>query len=109
METYSCDFGKTPYLTHLFGDLDGDLLAGFLGDVVALLVVAVTGAGLLVRRVALLLVHPVGLRLVKVLAHLLVRGAALRLERCVENLPALSDEVRNYRLHCTVSTVLHMY
>ena len=77
---------------HLFGDLDRDLLAGFLWDVVALLVVAVAVAGLLVRRRALLLVLPVRLGLVKVLAHLLVRRAALCLEGRVEHLPALSGE-----------------
>ena len=59
----------------------------------ALLVVAVAVAGLLVRRRALLLVHPVRLGLVKVLAHLLVRRAALCLEGRVEHLPALFGEV----------------
>ena len=58
----------------------------------ALLVVAVAVARLLVRRRALLLVLPVRLRLVKVLAHLLVRRAALCLEGRVEDLPALSGE-----------------
>ena len=58
-----------------------------------LLVVAVAVAGLLVRRRALLLVLPVRLGLVKVLAHLLVRRAALCLEGRVENLPALTGDV----------------
>ena len=60
----------------------------------ALLVVAVAVARLLVRRRALLLVLPVRLRLVKVLADLLVRRAALRLERRVEHLPALGIQER---------------
>ena len=85
------------FRSDLFGDLDGDLLAGLLGDVVALLVVAVAVAGLLVRRRALLLVHPVRLGLVKVLAHLLVRRAALGLEGRVEHLPALLGEVDRHQ------------
>ena len=91
MNELSSDYNKIRFRSpHLFGDLDGDLLAGLLGDVVALLVVAVAVAGLLVGRRALLLVLPVRLGLVKVLAHLLVRRAALGLEGRIEHLPALS-------------------
>ena len=103
MNELSSEYNKIRFRSHLFGDLDRDLLAGFLRHVVTLLVVAVAVAGLLVRRRALLLVLPVRLGLVKVLAHLLVRRAALCLEGRVEHLSALSREVEmdgyQYLLH----------